>query len=170
MFVQIPDAMKKLFVYAALSVLPFVAAGERTEYELEYSPFGEEVLAGDVWDVSRLAVEDSRSKAFAGIGASGIYGERLGGRELLYLFRGDSLLFRGYTAWRIEGLLNDSLTVSVRFPLCGGTFGVAPRQARRCGCVGCRYTSQRGLRHRPSCPRCGRHCGRCDACAGGAAS
>lgn len=124
MFVQIPDAMKKLFVYAALSVLPFVAAGERTEYELEYSPFGEEVLAGDVWDVSRLAVEDSRSKAFAGIGASGIYGERLGGRELLYLFRGDSLLFRGYTAGRIEGLLNDSLTVAVRFPLCGGTFGV----------------------------------------------
>lgn len=123
MFVQIPDAMKKLSVYAALSLLPFVAAGERTEYELEYSPFGEEVLAGEVWDVSRLAVEDSRSKAFAGIGASGIYGERLGVRELLYLFRGDSLLFRGYTAGRIEGLLNDSLTVAARFPLCGGAVG-----------------------------------------------
>ncbi len=117
MFVQIPDTMKKLFVYAALSVLPFVAAGERTEYELEYSPFGEEVLAGDVWDVSRLAVEDSRSKAFAGIG--------LRVSTASVLAAGSCCIFSGVTRccsgaiprWRIEGLLNDSLTVVARFPL-----------------------------------------------------
>lgn len=79
-------------------------------FSTEYDGFGDKISQTDLWDVTALGVRDDNSKASAEFGLSGVYSERLGDFVFLYLYKSDSLLYRGYTFGRNEGLVNDSLT------------------------------------------------------------
>lgn len=92
-------------------------AQERRDFDIVYDAFESDIAGTDIWDVTRLGVRNNSSNAYGKIGVSGIYSECLGDFEFLYLLRGDSLFYRGYTCGRGEGLINDSLTIALKRPL-----------------------------------------------------
>ena len=96
------------------------AAVERRSFAREYDAFSEEALISGLWDVTRLGVRSDNGNVSAGIGLSGTYSERAGGCEFLYLLRGDSLVYRGYTCGRGEGFINDSITLAWKRPFSPG--------------------------------------------------
>ncbi len=96
------------------------AAAERRPFAREYDALSEEALISGLWDVTRLGVRSDNGNASAGIGLSGTYSERVGGCEFLYLIRGDSLVYRGYTCGRGEGFINDSITIAWKRPFSPG--------------------------------------------------
>ena len=102
-------------IFSLLIAVSCLAQGRRT-FDIVYDAFDSGIAETDLWDATRLGVLNNRSKAYGNIGISGIYSEHLDNFDFLYLLRGDSLFYRGYTCGRGEGLINDSLTIALKRP------------------------------------------------------
>lgn len=106
-----------LFIFAAAVCW----GADRRDLPVVYDAFSGDIAKSDVWDVTRLGVRSTRGDVAVMIGESGTYSEYFGNMVFHYLLKGDSVLYRGYTCGRFEGLINDYMTIAWKRPLEVGT-------------------------------------------------
>lgn len=87
------------YLIVFLSALPWMgyAAERHVGMQYERVPFSSDELFSDKWDASSRSVVDDHARAGIKVSNGGVLTEYIGSRAEHYLFRGDTLLYRGNT-------------------------------------------------------------------------
>ncbi len=108
----------RIFLSIFFLAIALGASAEKNRLRSERVAMSAEHLEGCLWDASILSEIDSRARASVSIGESGLIFESVRpGFTDLYLLRGDSVYFRGYTAGRDMGVLVCDTLVVAGIPL-----------------------------------------------------